>query len=121
VIVATVTDRIDLSAYSDAVSTSEKPLPPNEKPPPAEQRSNEPPPPPVAVDPPMVPFAVAGIVAWAVAGLALLPFQDTLTAHGHGSWLAICLAGFLWGFVGLAVMLRHDANRRRRRSGGRPS
>jgi hypothetical protein len=64
----------------------------------------------------MVPFAVGGIVVWAVAGLALLPFRGTLEAHGHGSWLAICLAGFLWGFPGLAVMIRHDANRRRRRA-----
>lgn len=68
----------------------------------------------------MVPFAVGGIVAWAVVGLALLPFRDQLQVHGHGSWLSICLAGFLLGFVGLAVMLRHDANRRRRRAGGQP-
>ena len=61
------------------------------------------------LDPPMVPFAVGGIVAWAVAGLVLLLF-------GAGSdWLWICLAGFLLGFPGLAVMIRHDANRRRRR------
>ena len=70
---------------------------------------------PAALDPPMVPFAVVGIVIWAVVGLALLPFRDTLDAHGHGDWPAICLAGFLWGFPGLAVMIRHDANRRRRR------
>jgi uncharacterized membrane protein (DUF4010 family) len=67
------------------------------------------------LDPPMTPFAVGGIVAWAVAGLALLPLRGWLDAHGHQSWLKICLAGFLFGFLGLAVMLRHDANRRRRR------
>ncbi|WBB77852.1 DUF2530 domain-containing protein [Micromonospora sp. WMMD882] len=72
---------------------------------------------PEPLDPPMVPFAVAGMVIWAVVGLALLLFRDWLTAHGHQSWLWTCLAGFLWGFPGLAVMLRHDANRRRRRSG----
>jgi Protein of unknown function (DUF2530) len=72
--------------------------------------------PPAALDPPMVPFAVGGIIVWAIVGLALLPFRDRLDAHGHGSWLAICLAGFLWGFVGLAVMVRHDARRRRRRA-----
>jgi hypothetical protein len=82
-----------------AVSTSEKPSEPVRP-----------------LDPPMVPFAVGGIVIWAVLGLALLPFRDTLEAHGHGTWLAICLAGFLWGFPGLAVMIRHDANRRRRRA-----
>lgn len=70
----------------------------------------------------MVPFAVGGIVAWAVAGLVLLLFfRDWLAANGHENWLWICLSGFLAGFVGLAVMIRHDANRRRRRAaGGRP-
>ncbi|NJC66848.1 DUF2530 domain-containing protein [Planosporangium flavigriseum] len=62
----------------------------------------------------MVPFAIGGMTIWAIAGLALLPFRDTLATHGHGDWLAICLAGFLWGFPGLAVMIKHDANRRRR-------
>jgi hypothetical protein len=64
----------------------------------------------------MVPFAVGGIVAWALAGLVLLPFRAWLDAHGHGSWLKICLAGFLWGFVGLVVMIRHDRHRRARRA-----
>ena len=72
---------------------------------------------PTALDPPMVPFAVGGIIVWAVAGLALLPFRATLEAHGNGNWLTICLAGFLWGFPGLAVMIRHDARRRRRGAG----
>ncbi|MGC9669068.1 DUF2530 domain-containing protein [Planosporangium sp. 12N6] len=63
----------------------------------------------------MVPLAIAGIVIWAVIGLTFLAFRDTLRAHGHDDWLAICLAGFLWGFPGLAVMIKHDANRRRRR------
>jgi hypothetical protein len=75
---------------------------------------------PTPLDPPMVPFAVGGTVAWAVVGLVLLPFHGWLDAHGHGSWLKICLAGFLLGLVGLAVMLRHDANRRRRRAGDGP-
>ncbi len=75
--------------------------------------------PPQPLDPPMVPFAVAGIVLWAVAGLALLPFHDWLARHGHTNWLGICLAGFLLGFVGLAVMVVHDRNRRARRAVGR--
>jgi uncharacterized protein DUF2530 len=66
---------------------------------------------PKPLDPPMVPFAVAGTVAWVVAALVLLPWRQT-----HGSWLWICLAGVLWGFVGVAVLLRRDANRRRRRT-----
>ncbi len=63
----------------------------------------------------MLPFAVGGTVIWALLGLAQLPFRDELATHGHGSWLGICLAGFLIGFAGMAVMLRHDAHRRRRR------
>lgn len=62
----------------------------------------------------MVPFAVAGLVAWAFAGLVMLLFRDRLSDAGHGSWLGICLAGFLFGILGLLVMLRHDANRRQR-------
>ncbi|MEV0606448.1 DUF2530 domain-containing protein [Polymorphospora rubra] len=65
----------------------------------------------------MVPFAVAGIVAWAVAGLILLVFfRGWLAEQGHTDWLWVCLAGFLMGFPGLAVMMKHDANRRRRRA-----
>lgn len=68
------------------------------------------------LDPPMVPFALGGMAAWALAGLVLLPFHGRLAAHGHGSWLWICLAGFLIGIAGLLTMLRHDADRRRRRA-----
>lgn len=66
----------------------------------------------------MVPFAVGGIVLWAVIGLALLPFHGWLARHGHTNWLYICLAGFLLGFVGLAVMIVHDRHRRERRAAG---
>jgi len=72
------------------------------------------------LDPPMVPFAIGGIVVWAVLGLVLLGFQPTLVEQGRDEWLWICLAGFLWGFPGLAVMMTHDANRRRRRVGTQP-
>ena len=71
---------------------------------------------PEPLDPPMVPFAVGGLVAFAVAGLALLPFRGWLAAHGHTDWLWICLSGFLLGLVGLATMIRYDAQRRRRRA-----
>lgn len=63
----------------------------------------------------MVPFAVAGTLAWAVAGLALLPFHNWLANHHHTNWLWICLAGVLLGIVGLVVMIRRDARRRTRR------
>jgi hypothetical protein len=72
---------------------------------------------PEPLDPPMVPFVVAGLAGWAVAGLVLLIFfHDWLAEHGHLDWLWICLAGFLIGLPGLAIMIRHDAQRRQRRS-----
>jgi hypothetical protein len=66
---------------------------------------------------PLVPFAIAGMILWALAGLIMLPFHGTLAEHGHTNWLWICLAGFLIGFPGLAVMIRHDAHRRARLAG----
>lgn len=69
------------------------------------------------VDLPMVPFAIGGMAVWAVAGLIMLALRDRLAAHGHTDWLWICLAGFLLGLPGLATMLVHDANRRRRLAG----
>jgi len=53
----------------------------------------------------MVPFAVVGIAAWAVLGVVTW-------LSGREDWAQICLAGVLWGFVGLLAMLRHDARRR---------
>lgn len=80
------------------------------------------PPRPEPLDPPMVPITVAGLVAWAVAGLVLLIFfRDRLAEQGNTDWLWICLAGLLMGFPGLAVMIRHDANRRRRRRHNPPA
>lgn len=59
----------------------------------------------------MVPFALIGMALWAIAALVLVPFRDT-----YGDWLRICIAGVLVGIPGLAMMLIHDANRRRRRA-----
>jgi drug/metabolite transporter (DMT)-like permease len=70
---------------------------------------------PEPLDPPMVPFAVGGIVAWAVAGLVLLPFHGWLDRHHHTNWLWMCVAGFLLGFVGLALMIRRDRRRHPKR------
>ncbi len=67
-------------------------------------------------DPPMVPFAIAGIAVWAVLGLVLLAFHGWLSRHGHLNWLWTCVAGFLLGFVGLAAMIRHDRQRKARRA-----
>jgi hypothetical protein len=65
-------------------------------------------------DPPMVPFALAGIAAFAVAGVTVL------VADGPTEWLWVCVAGVLTGIPGLITMLRHDANRRRRRALSHP-
>lgn len=64
----------------------------------------------------MVPFALGGTLLWAVIGLVLLMFRDTLARQHRTGWLWICLAGFLFGLVGLVVMIRHDAARKRRRA-----
>jgi hypothetical protein len=74
------------------------------------QRKLEPP------DLPMVPFALAGMGVWAVVGLIFLAIRPTLAAHGHENWIWICVAGFLLGVPGLALMLVRDARRRRRRA-----
>jgi hypothetical protein len=58
------------------------------------------------LDPPMVPYAVAGIAAFALAGVVIW------LAGGSKTWVQICIAGFLWGFVGLFSMWRHDRKRR---------
>lgn len=42
-----------------------------------------------------------GTVLWFVAFVALVPFQGTLSDHGHGSWPWICLSGGLLGLIGL--------------------
>jgi len=62
----------------------------------------------------MVPFAVAGLAAFVVAGVILL------LAHGRTDWLWVCVAGFLCGIPGLITMLRHDSHRRRRRALSHP-
>jgi hypothetical protein len=58
----------------------------------------------------MVPFAVGGMAAFAVAALVVW-----LTG-GPDRWLDTCLAGFLVGIPGLLTMIVHDRNRRRRRA-----
>jgi hypothetical protein len=69
------------------------------------------------LDPPTVPFAIAGMAIWAVLGLVLLlGFRHTLSAHGHTDWLWICLAGLVAGVPGLLTMITHDRHRRARRA-----
>jgi hypothetical protein len=69
---------------------------------------------PEPLDPPMVPFALGGMAAFAVAGLVLW------LAGASADWLWTCLAGFLSGIPGLLTMLRYDAHRRRRRALSHP-
>jgi hypothetical protein len=68
------------------------------------------------LDPRTVPFALGGMVIWAVVGLVMLGFRHTLSAHGHENWLWICLAGFLAGIPGILTMTTHDRHRRERRA-----
>ena len=75
---------------------------------------------PEPLDPPMVPFALAGLGAFALAGLLGLVFRGWLAEHGHTDWLWICVAGFLVGLVGLVTMTRYDAQRRARRALSHP-
>ncbi|MFD0518764.1 DUF2530 domain-containing protein [Paractinoplanes durhamensis] len=58
----------------------------------------------------MVPFAAAGLAAFAIAALIVL------LADGPDRWLRICVAGFLVGIPGLTTMIIHDRHRKQRRS-----
>jgi bacteriorhodopsin len=64
------------------------------------------------LDPPMVPFALAGTAIWAVAGVVMLLMD------APADWLWTCLAGFAIGCALLVLMLARD--RRRRRSTDQP-
>jgi hypothetical protein len=65
---------------------------------------------PEPLDPPMVPFALAGVAAFAIALLV------TSLAGAPKDWVEICLAGLLWGIPGTLTMVLHDRNRKRRRA-----
>jgi Protein of unknown function (DUF2530) len=58
----------------------------------------------------MVPFAVGGMVGFAVAAVIVW-----LTG-APADWLRVCVAGFLIGVPGLITMIIHDRHRRRRRA-----
>lgn len=70
---------------------------------------------PEPLDPPMVPFVLSGMGLFLLAGLILL------VAGAGQRQLWVCWAGALWGIPALLLMLRHDANRRRRRALSHPA
>jgi len=52
-------------------------------------------------------IVAAGTVLWFAAFVALLPFYGWLGRHHHRIWLETCLAGWILGVLGLAIMSRH--------------
>jgi hypothetical protein len=54
-------------------------------------------------------IVMIGTAIWFVAFVALLPFYGWLGRHDHRIWLWTCLAGWILGLVGLAIMRRHRA------------
>ncbi|MBX6749651.1 MAG: DUF2530 domain-containing protein [Micromonosporaceae bacterium] len=65
------------------------------------------------LDPPMVPFAVAGTVLWLVLGLGFLAIRPTLARGGNEDWPVICFTGAGLGLVGIVLMAIHDRGRAR--------
>jgi hypothetical protein len=70
------------------------------------------PPEPVQVDSRRIVLIGTGL--WFVAFVALLPFYDWLSRHGHRIWLWTCLAGWILGLVGLALVRKHRDDGRTR-------
>jgi len=62
------------------------------------------------LDPPMIPFAVGGMAAFAVAALVVW------LADGPDRWFDTCVAGFFVGIPGLITMILHDRRRKLRRA-----
>lgn len=59
-------------------------------------------------------IVAAGTAIWFGAFVALLPFYGWLGRHDHRIWLWTCLAGWILGLLGLAIMLRHRGQGRTR-------
>ena len=55
-----------------------------------------------------------GVVAWALAFIALLPFYGTLRDDGNVWWLWTCVAGFGLGLLGREYCRRREQRLRRR-------
>jgi hypothetical protein len=52
-------------------------------------------------------IAAVGTALWFVAFIVLLPFYGWLGRHGHRIWLWTCLAGWVLGLLGWALISRH--------------
>jgi hypothetical protein len=52
-------------------------------------------------------IVVVGTAIWFVGFLALLPFYGWLGRHDHRIWLWTCLAGWILGLIGYAIIGRH--------------
>jgi len=52
-------------------------------------------------------IVAVGTVLWFIGFVALLPFYGWLGDHGHRIWLWTCLAGWILGLIGSAIMMRH--------------
>lgn len=66
----------------------------------------------VLVQPPAVQMNARRIVAvgtslFFIAFVVLLPFYGWLGTHDHRLWLWTCLAGWVLGLVGEALMVKH--------------
>jgi hypothetical protein len=62
-------------------------------------------PPPVQINARRI--VAVGTLLWFVGFVALLPFYGWLGDHGHRIWLWTCLAGWILGLIGSAIMMRH--------------
>lgn len=52
-------------------------------------------------------IVAVGTLLWFVAFLVLLPFYSWLGEHSHRIWLWTCLAGWILGLIGSAIIARH--------------
>lgn len=52
-------------------------------------------------------IVTVGTTLWFAAFVALLPCYGWLGRHDHRVWLWTCLAGWLLGLLGSAIMIKH--------------